>query len=100
LCHVGEEYVVDGWQYRVGLSFLVSKKIVVIVVNMREKKNEIMNENEITNEGVRKLVECPKQQYCWSKYLKGVQIESGNEQNDVVTDMAPRFRPYILIGLE
>ena len=50
MCHVGEEYVVDGWQYRVGLSFLVSKKIVVIVVNMREKKNEIMN--EIMNEEV------------------------------------------------
>jgi hypothetical protein len=29
---------------------------------------------------------CPKQQY-WSKYLKMVQIESGNEQNDA-TDMA------------
>jgi hypothetical protein len=41
-----------------------------------------MNEEE-----VRKLVECPKQQY-WSKYLKRVQIESGNEQNDVVIDMA------------
>jgi hypothetical protein len=46
-----------------------------------------MNENEIMNEEVKKLVECPKQQY-WSKYLKGVQIESGNEQNDAVTDMA------------
>jgi hypothetical protein len=48
-----------------------------------------MNENEVMNEEVRKLVECPKQQY-WSKlkYLKRVQIESGNEQNDVVTDMA------------
>jgi hypothetical protein len=65
--------------------------------NRREhegKKNEIINENEIMNEEVRKLVECPKQQY-WSKYQKRVQIESRNEQNDVVTDMAPRFRPCI-----
>jgi hypothetical protein len=49
--------------------------------NLREKKNEMMNENEIMNEAeMRKLVECPKQQY-WSKYLKR------GRGNDVVTDM-------------
>ena len=55
---------IDLGSVQIGTLLLVSKKIVIIVVNMREKKNEIMNEEE-----VRKLVECPKQQY-WSKYCK------------------------------